>query len=128
MIIEMGSATRLRHKTAATFKRKIISIQTENGSPFRGSHRGRVHSLVSPSTVLSPARWPEAEQTCTQCLHCNKLLPLFYFFSSTNTRLWEFGLPNILWLLINNLFPWFFLHQRLVWLQIKQSNQHELKC
>ena len=32
----------------------------------------------------------------------------FHFFSSKNTRFWEFGLPNKLQWLINNLFPGFF--------------------
>lgn len=124
----MGSATRLRYKTAATFKRTIISVQTENGSPFRGATEEEPipYYHQAPSSPRQDDH-QQSKHSHAQCLHCNKLLPLF-FFASTNTRLWEFGLPNILWVLINNIFPGFFLHQRLVWLQIKQSNQHELKC
>ena len=37
MIIEMGSDTRLRYKTAATFKRKSISIRLKMEVPSVGA-------------------------------------------------------------------------------------------
>lgn len=75
----MGSATKLRYKTAATFKRTIISVQTENGSPFRGATEEEPipYYHQAPSSPRQDDH-QQSKHSHAQCLHCNKLLPLFF--------------------------------------------------